>query len=140
MANFEKTARMFQARFKQPYSLCACDKSARLKISGSLSIAPKKATSLDDVLKVLGSKASFNRQQVADATHPCSHSMILDAARPGTAGKTKLKGKSLHRNTILDPPPEWNSILAKNAYGYGPAVHSNANAPLAPLRHWATTT
>jgi len=139
MAHFEKTARLFQARFKQPYSLCACGNSARTKFSSSLSIAPKKATSLNDILRVLGSRVATGRQQVADATHPCSHSAIAEPSRSG-ATKPKAKGKAkLHRNSILDPPEHWLPLLAKDAYGYGPAASNNEERPISSLRTWATT-
>lgn len=138
MANFEKTSRMFQSRFKQPYSLCACDKSARTKITGSLSIAPKKATNAADVLRALGVDPSTASQPTAAATHPCSHSVIVPNVMP-TSANSKLKGRSLHRNTILDPPADWHDRLVKDAYGYGPAVRGDYDTPLAPLRPWATT-
>lgn len=139
---------MFQARFKQPYSSCDCEKSARTKLVSSISIGPKKATSAADVLRVLSGKAMQPGYSNHSLTHPCTHSLILTSSLTAdrvskSKGKSKVQGKDAnerqHRNTLVDPPEDWHAALAKDAYGYGPAAPGEYDRPLAPLRPWATT-
>lgn len=129
LANYERTAKLFQARFKQPLSVCGCEHSAfAAKVTGALKMNGKKATNLDDVLRVLA--AAEGREQRTSsrslpslglATHPCTHNMIYHAQtkRVKRAGKVAKQPNEGHMNTLIFPPASWLSTLdPASAYGY----------------------
>lgn len=99
----------------------------------------KRATNLDDVLRVLAD--AEGRQQHASsrdlanlglATHPCTYNMIFHAqtTRVKRAGKVAKMPNEGHTNTLLFPPASWLSILdPASAYGYTTFVQE------APIRH-----
>lgn len=135
--SFERTARSFQSRFKQPYSSCSCDEKFRLanKVSSVLSLPNKGATSFSAVLDVIQSEEgvdsarakALSNSGAKEYTHPCSHNMVLDPDR-----RDKGKGRTLpsHRNTLHDPPEAWASIMAKGTvFGYDASVNPRARPP-----------
>ena len=120
---YEKTARLFKARFKQSYSSCSCEKQVfKGKFSSVLSLPTKDATQINDVLNVIrgtegqesGSRAL---QTINQATHPCAHCMILHVGN-----KMKYKGNvstNGHNDDLHDPSPEWQMMLKQESlYGY----------------------
>lgn len=124
--NYERTAKLFKSRFKQPYSFCGCERSPlAAKVTSALRITGKKATNLDDVLRVLAqaegreaTRSSRGTAALAFATHPCTHNMIYHS-RTKRIKRTQKIVHVGHENTLLSPPASWLPLLdPASAYGY----------------------
>jgi len=149
LSNYERTARLFKARFKQPYSFCGCERSAfASKVVTALTLSSKKATNLDDVLTVLAQSeghdtttSSRDLLQLRLATHPCSHSMVYSPVSKKIKRSIKTPSIEGHINTLLFPPEHSLATLdVSNGYGYITADDQEAEPPsLEGLRPWITT-
>ncbi|KAK9894180.1 hypothetical protein P389DRAFT_104245 [Cystobasidium minutum MCA 4210] len=126
LSNYERTAKLFKARFKQSYSTCGCERSAlSARVTGALKLSGKKATNLDDVLRVLARAeeretfaTSRDLPTLGLATHPCTHNMIYHAGTKRLKKANKVASVG-HINTLLVPPSSWLPYLdPASGYGY----------------------
>lgn len=126
LLNYERTAKLFKARFRQSFTTCGCERTAlSARVTGALKLSGKKSTNLDDVLRVLARAEERNTYassrdlpSLSLATHPCTHNMVYHAQTKRIKKASKVANVG-HVNTLLVPQATWLPLLdPTTGYGY----------------------